>query len=346
MKRSLRRRAGRCLLLALSVAGALPAAAGAVPRAPEFRLAPHEVAPEPTYVRRVAPALVALHVRADPGAPSSARLGRRRFGTAVIVDPRGYAVTAGYVVMDAVHVDARLASGQRVRAHLVGQDLDSGLALVKLDAPGPWPTARLGDSQDVGPGTPTATVSLDEDDELVSVLGQVRAVRRFSGSWEYMLDRALLVEPGSASWAGAAVVTVDGTVIGIGSLRLGGPPHVTLAIPAELFAAVQEELIAAGRVVSRPARPWLGLYTRETPAGVVVDGFAAQGPARHAGFRLGDRIVGVNGVAVRSQEEFYAALWRGRAGEVVRVAVERGGATLVIAVASVDRYRLRRTPSP
>jgi S1-C subfamily serine protease len=334
----------RRLLLAVTFAMGLPAAAGAVPRGPEFGLHPDQVAAEPTYGRRVEPAVVGLHVRADPEAPSSGRLGSRRFGTAVLFDPRGYALTAGYVVVDAVRLEARLRDGRLVPARLVGLDLESGLAVVRLEGPGP--TARLGDSRDVGPGTATATVGVDEDDEPVQVVGRVQAVRRFSGYWEYMLDRAFLVEPPAASWAGAALVDVDGSVIGIGSLRLGDPPRVVLFIPIELFAPVKDELIAAGRVLSRPPRPWLGLYTQDTPAGVVADGFAAQGPARRAGFRLGDRIVGVNGVPVRSQEEFYALLSRGRPGEVVRIAVERDGGTLVIAVASGDRYRFIHVAPP
>ncbi|HXG04843.1 MAG TPA: S1C family serine protease [Candidatus Binatia bacterium] len=337
--------ARRLVLVLITLLG-LPAAAGAVPGGPEFRLHPNAVAASPTYIRRVEPALVALHVQADPEAPSSARLGRTRFGTAVVFDPRGYAVTVGYVVMDAVRLEAQRRDGRRVPARVVGLDLESGLAVVHLEGPDPWPVARLGDSRDVGAGTPTGTASVDEDNALVEVVGSIRAVRRFSGYWEYMLDRAFLVEPASPSWAGAALVDVDGAVIGIGSLRLGAAPHVNLVIPIELFTPVKDELIAAGRVLSRAPRPWLGLYTQETAEGVVVDGFAAQGPARHAGFRLGDRIVGVNGVAVRSQEEFYAALWRGRAGEVVRIAVQRGGGTLVIAVASIDRYRLLRVPPP
>jgi S1-C subfamily serine protease len=56
--------------------------------------------------------------------------------------------------------------------------------------------------------------------------------------------------------------------------------------------------------------------------------------------------VGVNGVPVRSQEEFYALLSRGRPGEVVRIAVERDGGTLVIAVASGDRYRFIHVAPP
>jgi S1-C subfamily serine protease len=120
---------------------------------------------------------------------------------------------------------------------------------------------------------------------------------------------------------------------------------VNLAIPIETFIAVKDELIAAGRVVSRRARPWLGLYTAPTAGGLVVDGFAPRGPARRAGFRPGDRIVSVNGVSVLTQEEFYEQLWQGEAGDVVHIAVQRGEKVHVIGVSSMDRYRLLRSPA-
>ena len=138
----------------------------------------------------------------------------------------------------------------------------------------------------------------------------LQAVRRFSAFWEYMLDRALVLSPSISSWGGSAAVDERGRVIGIVSLRLGEPPHVNLAIPAEKLLAVKDELMKAGRVVSRRPRPWLGLYTMGEPGRVVVDGFNESGPARTAGFRRGDLIVGVNGVGVASQEEFYEQLWR------------------------------------
>jgi len=99
-------------------------------------------------------------------------------------------------------------------------------------------------------------------------------------------------------------------------------------------------------VMSRRPRPWLGLYTAAIKGGVVVDDFAPAGPARTAGFRKGDRIVSVNGVTVVSQEEFYEQLWRGQAGDVVQVAVQRGGGVHVISVRSMDRYLLLRPLTP
>jgi S1-C subfamily serine protease len=193
-------------------------------------------------------------------------------------------------------------------------------------------------------GHRTATVGVDEDDELVYVTGSVQSIRRFAGSWEYMLDRALIVQPSSPSWGGSAVVDDAGRVIGMASLRIGDP-HVNLAIPIDLFTPVKDEIIAAGRVVSRPPRPWLGLHTVPTPRGLLVEGFSPAGPAATAGFRPGDRIVALNGVTIGSQEHFYEVLWRGQAGDVVRVAVQREEGVEVIAVQSADRYGDLRLPA-
>ena len=90
---------------------------------------------------------------------------------------------------------------------------------------------------------------------------------------------------------------------------------------------------------SRTPRPWLGLYTSADHDGVTIDGFSPVGPAARAGFRRGDRITSVNGVSVRSQEEFYEVLWKNRAGEVIQLSVQRDERTMVIPVQSVDRHR-------
>jgi S1-C subfamily serine protease len=301
---------------------------------------PRDMPAVPSYVQRVEAALVGLHVQAAEDRPSSARLGARRFGTGIVFDARGYAVTVSYLVLDAVRIEAHARDGRLVPARLVGLDLDTGLAVVRLEETSPWPIAELRPSSDLEVGAVTGTVGVAEDDELVHVTTTLTAVRRFSAFWEYMLDRALMLTPSMASWGGSAAVDERGRVVGIVSLRLGEPPHVSLAIPAEKFLAVKDELIAAGRIVSRRPRPWIGLYTAAHPGRVVVDGFNEAGPARAAGFRRGDQIVGVDGVDVASQEEFYERMWRRQAGDTIDVSVRRGDRVQVISVRSVDRHRL------
>ena len=328
------------LVLVLAVA---PAVALGNPHPPLPRLHPRDTATVPSYVQKVEPAIVGLRVRARAEAPSSARLGAQRFATGVVFDARGYAVTVSYAVMDAVDIEAVRRDGRTVKGALSGFDLDSGLALVKLEGGG-WKPATLGQSADVGEGTLTGTVGVDEDNDLVHVAGAVRSVRRFSASWEYMLERAFIVTPASSSWGGSALVNERGEVVGIGSLRLGEKPYTNLFIPLERFVPVKDELVATGRVHSRAPRPWLGLYTSVDHDGITVDGFSPVGPAARAGFQRGDRIVGVNGVTVRSQEEFYETLWKHRAGEVIKVSVERKDRRVEISVESVDRHRVLTAP--
>jgi S1-C subfamily serine protease len=325
-------------VLALVALLLLPSAALAVPRPPEPRVHPNDIPALPSYVRKIEPALVGLKVRARADANSSARLGVHRFATGVVFDARGYAVTVSYALMDAVEIEAIRRDGKTVSARLAGFDLDSGLGIVKLD-PDEWTAAALGQSSDVIAETLTGTVGIDEDNDLVHVTSAVRSVRRFSASWEFMLERAFIVTPASRSWGGSALVNERGELVGIGSLRLGEAPYTNLFIPLERFMPVKDELIATGRVQSRTPRPWLGLYTSAENGGITVDGFSPMGPAAQAGFKRGDQIVGVNGVGVKSQEEFYEVLWRNRAGEVIQVSVQRDNRVVVIPVRSVDRHR-------
>jgi S1-C subfamily serine protease len=321
-----------------------PALALAVPRPPAPRLHPASVSPLPTFVRNVESSLVALSVTAPEHAASSARLGAQRAGSGVIFDERGYVVTVSYLVLDADRIEARTREGATVSARLVGVDLETGLAVVRLDGPGPWPVAALGDSRDMIEGAVTGTVGVDEDNDLVYATTTLNGVRRFSAFWEYMLPRAFIVSPAVSSWGGSAMVDERGRVVGIVSLRLGeDPSYVNLAVPLETFLPIKDELITAGRVASRRPRPWIGLHTRANTDGVFVDGFNESGPARTAGFQKGDRIVGVNGVRVTTQEEFYEQMWRRVAGETIEVAVRRNNAVRVIPVRSIDRYTLYRT---
>src|SRR5438128_6594356 len=154
----------RRVIASLLLTALLPAAAVlAAPSGREYRLHPKDVAPDPSYVRRVAPAIVAVRVRADPGAASSARLGSRRFATGVIFDARGYVVTVSYALTDAVSIEAQLRDGRIVDGRLIALDLETGLGVAKLEGAGPWPVAQLGESRDVSSGMLTGTVGVAED---------------------------------------------------------------------------------------------------------------------------------------------------------------------------------------
>jgi S1-C subfamily serine protease len=138
----------RVVMLTLATLMLAPIVALSAPTsAPERRLNPGEISSLPSFVRRVEPAIVGLRVRNSESAASSSRLGSRRFGSGVIFDARGYALTVSYLLLDAIEVEARGRDGRTVAARVVGFDLDTGLGVVKLEGEGPWPVAALGDSR-------------------------------------------------------------------------------------------------------------------------------------------------------------------------------------------------------
>ncbi len=324
---------------------AFSAVAPAAPRDVDRRLEPSQVSPLPSQVRRVEPAVVGIRVEVEPDRPSAATLGAERAGSGVIFDAeQGYVLTVSYLLLDAERIQVSLRDGRKVAARLTGLDLEAGLGVARLEGAGPWPAATLGDSRAVAAGDVTGTVGVSDEGDLVATASRVQSVRSFAAAWEYMLDRAFIVIPHNAAFGGAPLVDTAGRVIGVTSLRLGGAPHVNLAIPIEQFLAVKDELIARGRVTSRAPRPWLGLYTEPgAGGGVLISGLSPLSPGRAAGLRPGDVIVQVNGRQIASREDFYRTLWQTEVDRDVHVTVERPGGRHAITVRPVDRYRFYRT---
>src|SRR5262252_4911538 len=332
------------LLVALLVLG-LPVMLTAAPKDSSPRPDANRISALPAHVRAVEPAVVGIHVEVPPDRPSVVTLGPERWGSGVIFDAdAGYAITVSYVLLDAERIEVLLRDGRKAAAKVVGLDLEVGLGVIKLQGQGPWPAASFGESAKAAVGDLIGTVGLADDGGLVANSGKIEAVRPFTASWEYMLDRAFIVTPYNDAFGGAALVDANGRVIGITSLRLGEKPYVNLAIPIEKFLKDKDELLDKGRVMSRRPRPWLGLYTvAREGGGVIVSGVSPFGPAGAVGIRRGDVIMRLNGEKVTSQEDFYARLWQGSVGQEVELVVVRESGFEAVSVRPADRYRVFRT---
>lgn len=299
----------------------------------------------PAHVQRVTPAVVGIHTQIPPDRPSAFTLGPERSGAGVIIDPAGYVLTVAYILTDATVIQARLQDGRIVPGRFVGQDFESGIGVIRLEGPGPWPHAALGDSSKVAVGDSAAIIGVDSAGGAAATAGRVQEIKRFTGYWEYLLERAFIVSPPNPSFGGSPLVNMQGEVIGVTSLRLGDPPNANLAIPVEYFTAARDELYREGYLKSRPPRPWLGLYTVETAQGLIIAGASPSGPAVDAGFERGDIIVRLNAEKIDGQEDFYRRLWKTQVGGELTIVVLRDAKFQAIAVRPIDRRALGRAPS-
>jgi S1-C subfamily serine protease len=260
----------------------------------------------------------------------------------VLIDPEGLALTVGYVVLEAPALEVILADGRTVSGRVVGHDFESGLAVIRLAGPGPYPAAAVGRSAPLGSGQPVFVVGMTSERRVLGLAARVTAIRPFVAYWEYMLERAVLVAPVHPAFGGAALVDPDGAVVGVVSLRLESE---NLAIPIDLFPPVRDALIAQGRP-ARPPRPWIGVRAVAMEGGVLIAGVSPAGPAQAAGLREGDVIVRLNGDRVADLGDFYRRLWRVPVGEGVELTVHRAGRLETIVVRPDDRHRFFHHRSP
>jgi S1-C subfamily serine protease len=240
------------------------------------------------------------------------------------------------------------AGGGAAQGHVLGYDQETGFGLVQALGRLTMPPIDLGIGLRVGAGD--RTIMAAEGGRRHALSARVVARQEFAGYWEYVLDRAIFTAPAHPFWGGAALISADGRLIGIGSLHVQNASgrelrrDVNMVVPIELLPPILDDMLTYGRP-NRPPRPWLGLYATEVEDAIVVAGLAEKGPASRAGLRPGDRILAVRDDPVASLAGLWRKVWAGGpAGSEVVLQVVRANETLTVRILSADRTRFLRAP--
>jgi S1-C subfamily serine protease len=235
--------------------------------------------------------------------------------------------------------------GRVFAAHPLAYDQETGFGLVQALGDLGLPALSFGDSRAARPGDPIMLI----DGRGRSVEGEIVARQEFAGYWEYLLDDAIFTAPAHPSWGGAALVDAQGTLLGIGSLRLQMAAgnevcDINMVVPIDLIEPIFDDLVKRG-AAQRSPRPWLGAFAAEHNGAVVVMSVAGNGPADKAGLKPGDVISDVRDREVRGLADFYRKLWAsGPAGTELPLRVVRDGRETWLRVKSTDRAALLRKP--
>jgi S1-C subfamily serine protease len=337
--------------LALIVLLVLPVAAAAQP------------CTEPLAVvfERVSPAVVSIQAtKINKIKP------QRRFetivGSGVIVERDGQILTNAHVVDGAASLTITLDSGTKVPARIVGLDTVLDLALVRAEAAGPLPAARLGDSSAIKVGDEVVAIGNPIGLDQTMTRGIVSGLNRVlpGVSDEAMIQTDAPINPGNS---GGPLVDRCGQVIGINTLISEDAQSIGFAVPINAARGVLRELREAGRVV----RPWLGMQGRavEAALGTVVrmpitPGYLVEvvfdgSPAEQAGVRGGnlavvvqgeeyllggDILTAIQGTAVRTHQDYVARVRALTPGQRVRLTLVRDGHPRELILTVGERPRL------
>lgn len=291
--------------------------------------------------------VVALRAEIPEDAFTAPILGTERVGNGVVIGDDGLVLTIGYLITEAETIWLTGNNGAVVPGHPLAYDFETGFGLVQPLGKLGLAALPCGSGTDLDAGDPVIVVG--QGGRAHALKAEVFARREFAGPWEYLLDDALYVTPPHPEWSGAALVGEDGMLAGIGSLYVqeASADDVVkgnMFVPIDLLLPVRDELLKLGRRAG-PVRPWLGMYTAQSPDGLVITGIAPGGPAERAGIQPGDIVVDVAGARVSELADLFRRIWGlGVAGVDVPLTLARAGAPARVRVQSADRASYLKRP--
>ena len=267
-------------------------------------------------VEKVAPAVVNIRVRHGGHARQDGPGGT---GSGFVIAPDGYVLTNSHVVHNASRFEVTVADGQVFSATLVGEDPETDLAVIRVNA-SQLARARLGDSRSVRVGQIAIAIGSPFGFHqtvtagVVSALG--RSMRSQSGRLiDNVIQTDAALNPGNS---GGPLVNSRGEVIGVNTAIIHPAQGICFAIASNTAEFVAAWLIKEGRI----RRSWIGVAGQNVAIhrrvirfhrlavdhGILVAGLEPGSPAGRAGLREGDIIVAFEGEPVSGIDDLHRHL--------------------------------------
>jgi serine protease Do len=235
-------------------------------------------------------------------------------GSGFIVDPKGLILTNKHVVEGATRISVRLQSGEVLRGEIVGEDEETDLAVVKVNAARDLPTVKMGNSDDVQVGDWVLAIGSPFGLEQTVTAGIISTRERqtpSSSNFQRFLQTDAAINRGNS---GGPLVNMRGEVIGVNSqiaTSTGDYNGIGFALPSNEAAFVYGQLTAGDH---RVKRGYLGVFLEsvrgeyarvyglsEAKGAIISD--IREGPAQKAGVQAGDVIVEFNGQPVQGSQD-------------------------------------------
>ena len=265
-------------------------------------------------------------------------------GSGVIISQDGYIVTNSHVISKADNIIVMLNDGRKATAKVIGSDVESDVAVIKVDLTGLKPLGFREQSTQVGDvvlaiGNPFG-VGQTVTQGIISATGRtglgINTVEDF-------IQTDAAINPGNS---GGALVDAYGQLVGINTAifsRSGGSMGIGFAIPTEIVKLVMNGIIKDGKV----RRGWLGIELQSSmkdptklsddTQGVEVMNVIPGGPAAKAGLQKGDIITAMDNKPVNDANTLIQMVARKAPNSVVNLQVMRNKAQSSVNVTLGER---------
>jgi S1-C subfamily serine protease len=297
----------------------------------------------------ISPSVVKIEA-SQQGASSASGRERGGSGSGFIISPDGLVLTNSHVVHGADKMGVVLNDGRRPDAHLVGEDPDTDLAVVRIYAPNLTP-AKLGESRHVRVGQLAIAIGNPYGFDCTVTAGVVSAVgRSFRARSGRLMDNIIQTDaalnPGNS---GGPLVNSRGEVIGVNTAVIFPAQGLCFAMAIDTAKYVAGWLIKDGRI----RRSYIGVggqnvkvhrrvvrfYNLPLETGMLVLSIEPNGPAAGAGLREGDVIVGFNGHPICSADDLHKQLTEDTIGRTSRLTILRDKLKLELEVVPAESQR-------
>lgn len=266
-------------------------------------------------------------------------------GSGVIFTSDGYIVTNNHVIESADEIRVKLKDGQSYNARIIGSDVKSDLAVLKIDAENLM-AATFGDSNSILVGD-TAIVIGNPLGELGGSVtsGIISALDReinVENQPMNLLQTNAEINPGNS---GGGLFNSAGELVGIVNAKTSATSieGIGFAIPINDAKFIIEELVKNGYVSNRAT---LGIYTKELSldtseykAGLYVKEVIDDSGAQKAGIKAYDRIVSVDGKEVSTYTDLIKILKKLSPNDTIEVVVERNSELITFKVTLTQAIR-------
>lgn len=264
------------------------------------------------------------------------------WGTGIIMTEDGYILTNAHVISGTDAATVTTSDGTSYDAQLVGEDTQSDIAVLKIDASG-LQAAEFGDSDELSVGDEVVAIGDPLGSELSGTMtnGIVSAINRgitVGGHEMTLLQTNAALNEGNS---GGPLINMYGQVVGITNMKMvadyssdAAVEGIGFAIPTATMKGIVGELIEKGAISGRPgigitvgAIPSDAASHYDLPDGLYISDVVKSSDAYAKGIRPGDILTAVNGTAVTSTEEVNAIKDKCSVGDTLTLTLYRDGKT-------------------